>query len=205
MGTCFVTARRAVFASALIVLALAAPAQADCGGPVRSYPRHWHHNYRPPLVIGDSTMIFAVPYLGHLGMQADARGCRMWSEGLQLLRRRRHAHTLPHLVVMGLGANWSISRSDIEAAVRLLGPNRVLGLIAPREEGGGTSSDAYNIRRAGRRHRNRVKVLDWPSFSSRHGNWFSGDGLHMSYSGAHAYARYIAKLKRWAEAPRLRG
>jgi hypothetical protein len=191
-----------VLASALATLALAAPAQAACGGPVRSYPRNWHHHYRPPLVIGDSTMIFAVRYLGHLGMQADARGCRMWSEGLGILRQRLHAHTLPHLVVMALGANWIITRNDIEAAVRILGPKRVLGLVAPRETGGGTSSDAYNVRRAGRRHSNRVKVLDWPAFSSGHGYWFAGDGLHMNYSGANAYAHYIARLKKWAPWPK---
>ena len=187
--------------SALTFAVSAAPAEADCGGVVASYPRNWHHHYRPPLVIGDSTMIFAVPYIGHHGMQANARGCRMWSEGLALIRKRKHQHTLPHLVVMGLGANWVITRSDIEAAVRLLGPKRVLGLIAPLEEGGGTSSDAYNVRRAGRRHRNRVKVLDWPRFSGRHGHWFSGDGLHMSYTGASAYARFIATLKPFAPWP----
>jgi hypothetical protein len=187
--------------AALALLLIAAPAQADCGGVVASYPRGWHHNFRPPLVVGDSTMLFAVPYIARHGMQANARGCRMWGEGMDLLRARKRAHALPHLVVMGLGANWTISRDDIESAVRLLGPKRVLGLIAPREEGGGTSSDAYNVRRAGRRHRNRVKVLDWPRYSSRHGDWFSGDGLHMSYSGAAAYARFIARLNVWAAWP----
>ena len=195
------TLRRALLLATLTLAVAAAPAQADCGGVVASYPRNWHHDYRPPLVIGDSTMIFAVPYLAHLGMQANARGCRMWSEGMGVIRQRLHSHSLPHLVIMGLGANWTISRGDIEAAVHLLGPERVLGLIAPREEGGGTSSDAYNVRRAGRRHRNRVKVLDWPHFSADHGNWFSGDGLHMSYTGASRYAKFIATLKIWAPWP----
>jgi hypothetical protein len=193
--------RRALLCCMLAALALPAVATADCGGVVASYPRGWHHRYRPPLVIGDSTMIFAVPDLAHRGMEANARGCRMWSEGLALLRRRKHRHSLPHLVVMGLGANWTITRSDIERAVALLGPKRVLGLIAPREEGGGTSSDAYNVRRAGRRHRNRVKVLDWPRYSARHPSWFSGDGLHMSFAGAAAYAKFIATLKVWAPWP----
>jgi hypothetical protein len=193
--------RRAILLAALAFAAIAAPAQADCGGVVASYPRPWHHNYRPPLVIGDSTMLFAVPKIAQHGMQANARGCRMWSEGLGILRQRKHSHSLPHLVVMALGANWTITRGDIETAVRILGPKRVLGLVAPREEGGGTSSDAYNVRRAGRRHRNRVKVLDWPRYSAGHGNWFSGDGLHMSYTGASAYARFIARLNVWAPWP----
>jgi hypothetical protein len=143
-------------------------------------------------------MIFAVPYLAGLGMQADARGCRMWSEGMALLRARKHAHTLPHLVVMALGANWTITRGDIDAAIRLVGPKRTLGLVAPREEGGGVSSDAYNVRRAGHRHPRVVKVLDWPAYSAGHGGWFSGDGLHMSKTGADAYAHFIARLKPFA-------
>jgi hypothetical protein len=192
---------KALLACIVVLAVFPAAAGADCGGVVSSYPHHWRHNYRPPLVVGDSTMIFAVPYLAQHRMQANARGCRMWREGMDLLRARKRSHSLPHLVVMGLGANWVISRGDIEAAVRLLGPKRVLGLIAPREEGGGTSSDAYNVRRAGRRHRNRVKVLDWPRYSAGHGNWFSGDGLHMSYTGASAYARFIATLNRWAPWP----
>ena len=195
------SARRALLACIAALVAWPATAAADCGGVVAAYPHKWHHNYRPPLVIGDSTMIFAVPRLAARGMEANARGCRMWSEGMGILRARKHAHSLPHLVVMGLGANWTISRGDIEAAVHLLGPKRVLGLIAPREEGGGTSSDAYNVRRAGRRHRNRVKVLDWPHYSAGHYGWFSGDGLHMSYSGADAYARFISTLKVWAPWP----
>jgi hypothetical protein len=196
--------RDAGLLSILAITATAAPAHADCGGVVRSYPRSWHHNYRPPLVIGDSTMIFAVPYIARHGMQANARGCRQWREGMDILRRRKSAGSLPHLVVMALGANWVITRSDIEAAVRVLGPKRVLGLVVPREEGGGTSSDAYNVRRAGRRHRNRVKVLDWPRYSSRHGGWFSGDGLHMSYNGAAAFAKLVATLKPFAPWPKSR-
>ena len=197
--------RRLRYAGLLPILAIAAtaaPVQADCGGVVASYPRGWHHDYRPPLVIGDSTMTFAVPYIARRGMQANARGCRQWGEGMDILRRRKSAGSLPHLVVMALGANWVVTRGDIEAAVRLLGPKRVLGIVVPREEGGGTSSDAYNVRRAGRRHRNRVKVLDWPRYSSRHGAWFSGDGLHMSYNGAAAFAKLVATLKPFAPWPK---
>jgi hypothetical protein len=192
---------KAVVACVLFLVVAPATALADCGGVVASYPHGWHRTYRPPLAIGDSTMLLAVPYLARERMQANARGCRMWSDGLSLLRARRRSRSLPHLVVMALGANWTISRSDIEAALRIVGPTRELGLVVPREEGGGTSSDAYNVRQAGRRHPRRVKVLDWPRYSSGHGNWFSGDGLHMSYSGAAAYARYIGRLKRFAAPP----
>ena len=195
------SARRALLACLVAFAVAPATAQADCGGVVGSYPRPWNHTYRPPLVIGDSTMIFAVPYLAQQRMQANARGCRQWREGMDLIRARKRSHSLPHLVVMALGANWVITRSDIEAAVRLVGPGRVLGIVAPRETGGGTSSDAYNVRQAGRRHPQRVKVLDWPRYSSGHGGWFSGDGLHMSKTGASNFARYVGTLRRFAAPP----
>ena len=195
------TARRALIAGAFALAAFPAAASADCGGVVASYPHGWRYTYRPPLVIGDSTMIFAVPYLAKQRMQGNARGCRQWREGMDLIRARKRSHSLPHLVVMALGANWVITRGDIEAAVSLVGPHRILGVVAPREDGGGTSSDAYNVRRAGRRHPKRMKVLDWPRHSAGHGNWFSGDGLHMSYTGAAAFARYVGRLRRFAAPP----
>src|SRR4051794_21126754 len=102
MSTC-----RALLLAAFALAGAAAPAQADCGGGGAQHPHHPHRSDRPPLVVGDATMLFAAPYRAHHGREPNARGCRMWSEGLRLLRARKHRHSLPHLVVMGLGANWS--------------------------------------------------------------------------------------------------
>lgn len=194
-------ARRALLTCAVALVLLPATAQADCGGVVGSYPRPWNYTYRPPLVIGDSTMLFAVPYIAGQRMQANARGCRQWREGMDLIRARKRSRSLPHLVVMALGANWIITRGDIEAALRLVGPRRILGIVVPRETGGGTSSDAYHVRQAGKRHPKRIKVLDWPRHSAGHGNWFSGDGLHLSHTGAASFARFVGTLRRFAAPP----
>src|SRR3954453_17474505 len=203
--------RHVHIACAVVLSAVPATAAADCGGVVASYPRPWHYSYRPPLVIGDSTMIFAVPYLAKQEkMQANARGCRQWTEGIGLLRARKHSRSLPHLVVMGLGANWTITRGDIEAALRVMGPKRILGIVVPREEGGGTGSDAYNVRRAGKRHPKRIRVLDWPRYSAGPGGGFPGDRPHMSPRGAAASGRFMGTLPRFPAPPgrkplRLRG
>lgn len=193
--------RRALLISVLALAVVPAAAEAACGGVVASYPRPWDYTYRPPLVIGDSTMIFAVPYIARERMQGNARGCRQWREGIEVIRSRKRSRSLPHLVVMALGANWIITRRDIDAAVRLVGRKRVLGIVAPRETGGGTSSDAYQVRQAGRRYPNRVKVLDWPSYSAGKGGWFSGDGLHMTHTGAANFARFVGTLRRFAAPP----
>jgi hypothetical protein len=181
-------------ALAVVLSLMAAPAaQAGCGGVETASPKH-KVAPRPPLAVGDSSMLLALPALARVGYKVNARGCRQFSEGLRLLRQTRHAHQLPHLVVLGLGADASITSHQIEQAKKILGPKRKLGLVTPRELGGGESNDAQVIRNAGRRDPERVKVLDWVHYSAGHSNWFQPDGLHLTFTGAKAFARLLKKL-----------
>ena len=36
-----------------------------------------------------------------------------------------------------------------------------------------------------------VAVLDWNHYAAPHPSWFSGDGIHMSGTGALAFATYL--------------
>jgi hypothetical protein len=148
-----------------------------------------HAHGRAPLVIGDSTMIFAAPVLGRLGLEADAKGCRGFAEGVRILAARRHAGTLPHVAVLALGANGSTDAGRIAAALRVLGPGRVLGLVTPRNDGGATAA----MRAAARRHPERVLLIDWVRYSAPHGGWFGEDGLHVGQPGADAFAHLIRR------------
>jgi hypothetical protein len=169
----------------------AGPAVAGCGSPVRA--RAAHRSHHVPLVLGDSVMIFAVPPLARLGFDADARGCRQMPEAMAILRARKRAGTLPHLVVLALGTNGFVTRADIHAVLHLLGRHRVLAMVTPRELGGGASSDAANIRLAARRHPQRMRVIDWVRYSTRHGSLFGGaDGIHITPAGGRLFARLIA-------------
>jgi hypothetical protein len=178
----------ALFATTLTAV-VPAIAEAGCGGVrymrAKKRPKHG----APPLAIGDSTMLLAMPDLAKVGYNVNAHGCRGMEEGLAILRSRRARHILPHLVVIALGADFTIGRSQIRRALHTLGPDRVLGLVTPRELGGGSGSDAANVRWAGDRYKKRVVVLDWVKYSRGHGSWFQPDGLHLTFSGAHAFAR----------------
>src|SRR5215208_4074473 len=91
-------------ALAAVVPMLAAPgARAGCGGVETERPKH-KVAPRPPLAIGDSSMLLALPSLARVGYKVNARGCRQFAEGLRLLRDARRHHELPHLVVLALGA-----------------------------------------------------------------------------------------------------
>jgi hypothetical protein len=147
------------------------------------------HTGRAPLIVGDSTMIFAAPYLGRRGFEADAHGCRQFTQGVAMLAARRRAGTLPHYAVLALGANGPVSLGLIEHALRVVGRARILGLVTPRND----ASTRAAMHRAARRHPDRVLLIDWAAFSRGHCCWFAGDGLHVNDAGARAYAAFIAR------------
>jgi hypothetical protein len=185
----------AAFALAAVVGAAWTPprAQAGCGGVETASPKH-KIAPRPPLAIGDSSMLLALPALSRVGYRVNARGCRQFSEGLSVLRNARHHHRLPRLAVLALGADASVSAGQIAQARKIMGPKRKLGLVTPRELGGGESKDAGVIRNAGQRDPVHIKVLDWVHYSAGHRSWFQPDGLHLTFSGAKAFARLLKKL-----------
>jgi hypothetical protein len=178
---------------AALLLAWTPAAKAGCGGVETANPKHKVAS-RPPLAIGDSSMLLALPALSRVGYKVNARGCRQFSEGLNVMRDARRHHRLPHLVVLALGADASVSAGQIQQAKKIMGPKRKLGLVTPRESGGGESKDAEVIRNAGQRDPVHVKVLDWVHYSAGHESWFQPDGLHLTFSGAKAFARLLKKL-----------
>jgi hypothetical protein len=170
---------------------------AGCGGVEHFWPSNQRTEVPPPLAVGDSIMLGAVEPLRRRGFEVDVRGCRQFSEGLSVLRSRARTSSLPRIVVVGLGTNWTVTTNQIRAALRILGPQRVLGLVTPKETGGVASSDQAVIRAAGRRWPRRVKVLDWVSHSAGHPDWFWSDGLHLRPRGARALARLMSQAFSW--------
>jgi hypothetical protein len=176
-------------------LAAAPGAQAACGGVQHFQPTDLRRPGAPPLAVGDSVMLGAVDQLRAAGFEVDTRGCRQMGEGLAVLDARRRAHSLPDIVVVALGTNWTVSTGQIRSALRILGPSRVLGLVTPAEEGGGASSDQAVMRAAGRHWRRRVKVLDWVAYSA--GRDWTWDGMHLKPAGAAAFARLLSRAFGW--------
>ena len=175
-----------------MLLGLAVPAaDAACGGPQQVRPRKDVTLGRAPIAIGDSPMLLALEPLAQEGYLANARGCRQWPEGLALMRNLRDADHLPRLVVVALGSNGSVSRANIHDALDLVGKDRKLGLVTPRETGGGSSSDADVVRSEAKKHKNRTVLLDWVKYSAGHPAWFQPDGLHLTFEGADAFARLL--------------
>ena len=193
--------RTAPIVLAAVVLAVVpAASHAGCGGVKAAASKGDLAKGPEPFAIGDSVMLLAVNALARAGFNTNAQGCRQWSRGHAMLRRKKREGRLPRLVVMALGTNWYITRDEIGRTRRLLGRKRVLAIVTPRDPGG--SGDAKRIRAAGRAHPRRINVIDWVRFSRGHGNWFSGDGIHLTYTGVENYVRCIRRSLRFANGPR---
>lgn len=174
-------------AGALIVLAASAAPAAACNAGKAAAPARVAPRATPaPWVIGDSTAIFATPLLGRRGIAADAQGCRWFAQGVAMIARRPERR-LPGAVVLALGANGSATRGDIARARRVLGDERFLLLVTPRNY----ASARRAMLAAARSHPDRVRTLDWTVRSAGRGSWFGGDGLHVTFAGARAWARMI--------------
>lgn len=210
LGTAPAPAERLAAASLAVLVALAAlllvpapPALADgCGSEHEYAARKRVGPGPPPLAIGDSAMLLALPNLARAGFTANARGCRDLREGLALLRGKRAAGRLPPIVVVALGANASITPGQVSATLRLLGRGRTLVLVTPRELGGWAGADARTVRAFGRRLPRRVRVLDWVAHSRGRRAWFQPDGLHLTFDGARAFARFLSQALPRPERPR---
>lgn len=168
-------------------------ATAACGGVAQEKPRKDVNLGRAPIAIGDSPMLLALPNLAAEGYRANARGCRQWAEGLDVIRKLRHEDHLPRLVVVALGSNGEVTKGDIHDALDLVGKKRTLGLVTPRESGGGSGHDADVVRNEAGKHLNRIVLLDWVKYSSGHSSWFQPDGLHLTYDGADGMAELLKK------------
>jgi lysophospholipase L1-like esterase len=190
----------AVVAS-LIALGLPSISRAACGGTLISHPAHHRAQQAPPLALGDSTMLLSLPGLAHDGFEANAHGCRQYFQALDMLRQMRASGTLPHMVVLALGANGDVTGTDIGETLGVLGRHRLLVLMTPRELGGGSGPDAATERAEARRHLGRILLLDWVRFSAGHASWFAPDGLHLNPPGVDAFTALISRAYPYAYVP----
>lgn len=176
---------------------------ADCGGVEEVYPAHHPRGQIPPLAIGDSTMLLALDQLAADGFDANAHGCRQYPEALALLSRRKAEGRLPHMVVVALGGDGSVTHDDIGETIGLLCCTRLLVIVTNRELGGGSGQDAVTEREEAAKHPGRIKLLDWVAYARGHGgDWFQPDGLHLTDLGARVFSAFLDRAMNWAYPPK---
>ena len=154
-----------------------------------------------PVAIGDSTMILPIPNLNAVGYSVNARGCRGFKEAVNIARKLKAKHRLPHLVMINAYGNGGVNPSLIAEGLDVLGKKRVLGLITSynADTGEAPAPDTDVVFRAARRYPHQIFVLDWVKYSLSHhaaepapGAWFLPDLFHPNFVGADAFAQFLA-------------
>ena len=193
--------RAGVLAVMVVMFAFPSISRAGCGGVETAQAATHLPGQLAPLAIGDSTMLLSLPGLAADGYDANAHGCRQFSEALALLSQLRARGALPHMVTIALGANGDITASDIDQALQILCCNRLLVLVTPRQLGGSSGENAALEHAEARRHPGQILLLDWVSASAGHGDWFQPDGLHLTLPGVHAFTDLLARALPYAYLP----
>lgn len=188
-------------ATCLLAAGLLAPTVADagCGKTQRFAATADAGLGAAPLAIGDSVLLGAAPETAAIGYDVDVRGCRQIAEGIEVLRKRARTRGLPRLVVVALGSNSAFTLADVRTVLRLLGPERLLGLVTPREVRGTAVDDAVTLRAAALRWPRRIALVDWAKHSKARPRLTGSDGIHLTIAGRTALAGLLkAPLARLA-------
>jgi hypothetical protein len=157
---------------------------------------------RAPVAIGDSTMILPIPNLNAVGYSVNARGCRGFKEAINIARKLKAKHHLPHLVLINSYGNGGVNPGLISEALDVLGRKRVLGLITAynADTGKPPAPDTDVLFKAERQYPHRIFVADWVRYSRPHhaaeptpGAWFLPDLFHPNFTGADAFAQFLAQ------------
>jgi len=157
---------------------------------------------RAPIAIGDSTMNLPIPNLNQVGYSVNARGCRGFRESISVVEKLKRKHRLPHLVLIAAYSNGGVNPDLIQSALDVLGRSRVLLLVTEynADNGHPPAPDTDILFKARRQFPRRIALLDWVKYSRAHhaaepkpGAWFLPDLYHPNYTGADAYAQFLAR------------
>ena len=105
---------------------------------------------------------------------------------------RAHA-PYPGAVVVHLGSNGTVDRADLDALLGELRDVPEVVLVTVQLRGGRSWEGQANGEITAARSRwPNVRVADWKAASDPHPEYTGEDGIHLSSSGAQAYAATIA-------------
>jgi hypothetical protein len=184
-----------------------------CGHPHRGKAKvNPNPRGKPPLAIGDSTMLLPIPDLNKVGFSVDAKGCRGFRQSVLVAAKLKKQGNLPHFVLINAYGNGGVNPRLIEFALDTLGPRRVLGLITSynADTGEAPAPDTGVIVKAAKRYPKRIALIDWVEHSLPHHYfepdpraWFLPDLFHPNFEGAKAFADFLARWKPLAKEGRF--
>jgi peptidoglycan/LPS O-acetylase OafA/YrhL len=147
---------------------------------------------RSVTVIGDSVMIDVTPHLEETfnKVDVDAKIGRQFGEAEEIVQQKKSSGSLGEIVIIELGANGPLSHKKMTALIEQIGTERNVYMITTRVPKPWQQEVNETIKSVAGNYKN-VKVVDWFSFSESHLEYIGNDGVHLTLSGAEAYAKYL--------------
>ncbi|MGG2092520.1 acyltransferase family protein [Bacillus sp. S13(2024)] len=150
----------------------------------------------PPTVtaIGDSIMIDISPYLKNAfpNIKIDAKIGRQMSEAIATVDKMKKEGNLGDYVIIGLGTNGAFTTEQITSLIQSIGNERKIILINTRVPRPWESLVNERLKEAAKNFSN-ITLVDWHSASAGKQAYFEPDGVHLTKTGAEAYASLVVK------------
>jgi peptidoglycan/LPS O-acetylase OafA/YrhL len=147
---------------------------------------------RSVTVIGDSVMIDVTPHLEEAfnKVDVDAKIGRQFREAKDIVQQKKITGSLGEIVIIELGANGPLSDKKMCSLIEQIGTERDVYMITTRVPKPWQQEVNETIKSVAGNFEN-VKVVDWFSFSQSHLEYIGNDGVHLTLTGAEAYAKYL--------------
>ncbi|MBD3109006.1 acetyltransferase [Bacillus sp. AGMB 02131] len=144
-------------------------------------------------IIGDSVMVNVEPFIKtHFpNTTVNASIGRQLHEGTDLIKSMNQNNKLGDIVIIALGSNGSFTSDQLSDALEAVGSNRQIFLINTRVPRNWENIVNKRLEEAAD-HNPSVHLIDWYSTSSGRNEYFANDGIHLTQTGARAYAAMIA-------------
>jgi peptidoglycan/LPS O-acetylase OafA/YrhL len=149
---------------------------------------------RPVTVIGDSVMIDVTPHLEQTftKVDVDAKIGRQFSEAEDIVQQKKNTGSLGEIVIIELGANGPLADKKLASLIEQIGTDRDIYFITTRVPKPWQQEVNDTIKNVAVNYKN-VTVVDWFSISESHPEYIGNDGVHLTLTGAKAYAEYLIK------------
>jgi hypothetical protein len=144
------------------------------------------------FALGDSVMLGAYSELYRVipNIEVSAEGSRQVTAGLNILRSMKSSGRLGDAVIVHLGTNGAFSARQFDEIMQILEDVPRVLFVNVKVPRGWTAPNNKIIADGVARYQN-ASLIDWSSYGELHPEFFSGDGIHLSGSGARAYTEQI--------------
>lgn len=144
------------------------------------------------LMIGDSVSVRAIPNFQETFPYGaiDAAVNRQLYVGQSIYQTYADQNIVGNVVVFALGTNGVATDEQLDTLIDAVGSDKRIWFINTRSTTSWMAETNDALARAAERHEN-VSLIDWYNLSASHGDWFDGDGTHLSANGAQAYVDMV--------------